>query len=229
MGIARRSARGFVGISCALIVMVMLCLLGPEPACAQSTVGTILGTVTDASGAAVPSATITVTNTDTGTSRTVATDDAGTYQVPRLLPGNYRINAERAGFRKAVVTGIALQVNQEARYDLRLEVGDLAQQVEVSAQGVVQVQTDDATLGQVVDQKKIEELPLNGRNFLQLITIGAGAAPILQGQGGAITGETKREGLSYTVSGQREVSMSYLIDGVEAKSNFEMMSAIQPS
>src|SRR6266404_3328603 len=231
MGIGRRVVSGLIRNFCALIIAVIaaVCLLWPEPADAQSTVGTIVGTVTDASGTAVPAATMTVTNIDTGVVRTVATDASGSYQMPRLLPGHYSISVEHAGFRKAVVTGIVLQVNQEARYDLRLEVGELAQQVEVSAQGVVQVQADDATLGQVVDQKKIEELPLNGRNFLQLITIGAGAAPILQGQGGAITGETKREGLSYTVSGQREVSMSYLIDGVEAKSNFEMMSAIPPS
>ncbi len=231
MGIGRTAVNSFIRTTCGLIigVMAVLCVLSPQPVGAQSTVGTILGAVTDASGAAVPGASITVTNTDTGATRTVATEASGSYQMPRLLPGNYSISVERPGFRKAVVTGVVLQVNQEARYDVRLEVGELAQQVEVSALGVAQVQTDDATLGQVVDQKKIEELPLNGRNFLQLITIGAGAAPILQGQGGAITGETKREGLSYTVSGQREVSMSYLIDGVEAKSNFEMMSAIQPS
>jgi hypothetical protein len=231
MGIGIRDVNGLIRNFCALTLAVIVapCLLWLEPLGAQSTVGTIVGTVTDASGTAVPAATMTVTNVDTGVARTVVTDASGSYQIPRLLPGNYSISAERAGFRKALVTGIVLQVNQEARYDLRLEVGELAQQIEVSAQGVVQVQADDVTLGQVVDQKKIEELPLNGRNFLQLITIGAGAAPILQGQGGAITGETKREGLSYTVSGQREVSMSYLIDGVEAKSNFEMMSAIQPS
>ena len=120
-------------------------------------------------------------------------------------------------------------MNQEARFDIRLELGEITQAVTVNAEGVVLVQSDDATLGQVVEQKKIEELPLNGRNYMQLLTIGAGAAPIQSGQGGAITGETKREGLSYTVSGQREVSIGYLIDGVESKSNFEMMAAMQVS
>ena len=200
-----------------------------KPARAQSTVGTILGTVTDTSGAAVPGTAVSVMNTDTGSNRSVLADDGGNYQVPRLLPGNYTITAERQGFRKGVISGIVLQVNQEARFDVRLEVGELTQAVQVSAEGAALVQTDDATLGQVVDQKQVQELPLNGRNFLQLLTIGSGAAPILNGQGGAITGETMRQGLSYTVSGQREVSMSYLMDGVEAKSNFEMMSAMQPS
>jgi hypothetical protein len=230
MGMRKRpvsaSVRAFPAFAIAMLASALLTL---QPLSGQSTVGRILGTVMDSSGAVVARTAVSVINTDTSVSRMTMTDDSGNYQFPSLLPGHYSLSAEQKGFRKAVVTGILLQVNQEARYDLHMELGELAQEVKVSAEGIVQVQADDATLGQVVDQKKIEELPLNGRNFLQLLTIGSGAAPILQGQGGAITGETKREGLSYTVSGQREVSMSYLMDGVEAKSNFEMMSAMQPS
>jgi len=94
-----------------------------------------------------------------------------------LLPSTYTITAELAGFKKVVLSGITLQVNQDARYDIRMEVGELTQEVSVNAEGVV-VQTDDATLGQVVDQQKVVELPLNGRNFMQLVAIGTGAVPI---------------------------------------------------
>ncbi len=177
----------------ALILMVVL-LVGS--AGAQSTVGTIVGTVTDQSGAVLVGVKVTVTNTDTGITRTVNTDDTGNYKVLRLLPGSYSVAAETAGFKKAAVTGIVLQVNQEARYDIRMEVGEVTQEVSVSAEGAVQVQTEDATLGQVVDEKKVVELPLNGRNFMQLVTIGSGAAPITNSQGGAIEGETQRQGLS---------------------------------
>lgn len=199
------------------------------PAAAQGTYGTILGTVTDTSGALVAGTTVTVANVDTGATRSATTDSAGDYRIPLLLPGRYNITGEHSGFRKAVITGIVLQVNQEARFDMRLDLGEVTQAVTVNVEGVVLVQTDDSTLGQVVEQKKIEELPLNGRNYLQLLTIGSGAAPIQSSQGGAITGETKREGMSYSVSGQREVSIGYLIDGVESKSSFEMMAAMQVS
>ncbi len=215
----------------ALIFTFMMALVGlvPQPARAQATAGTILGTVTDTSGSTIAGTKVTVLNVDTGLSRSVLTDSTGNYQFPLLLPGRYNISGESAGFRKAVITAVVLQVNQEARFDMQLELGEISQAVTVNAEGVVLVQTDDATLGQVVQQRNIEELPLNGRNYLQLLTIGSGAAPIQSNQGGAITGETKREGLSYTISGQREVSVGYLIDGVDSKSNFEMMAAMQVS
>jgi hypothetical protein len=229
MGLCSKTSteRNCAATLAAALVLVVLFMLGS--AGAQSTVGTIVGTVTDQSGAVLVGVKVTVTNTDTGIARTVNTDETGNYQVPRLLPGRYSVTAELSGFKKAAVIGIILQVNQEARYDIRMEVGEVTQEVSVSAEGTVQVQTEDATLGQVVDHKKVVELPLNGRNFMQLVTIGSGAAPITNSQGGAIEGETQRAGLSYTISGQREVSMSYLIDGVESRSEFEQMSGLQAS
>src|SRR4051812_14139018 len=172
----------------ALIFTFMMALVGlvPQPARAQATAGTILGTVTDTSGSTIAGTKVTVLNVDTGLSRSVLTDSTGNYQFPLLLPGRYNISGESAGFRKAVITAVVLQVNQEARFDMQLELGEISQAVTVNAEGVVLVQTDDATLGQVVQQRNIEELPLNGRNYLQLLTIGSGAAPIQSNQGGAI-------------------------------------------
>ena len=102
---------------------------------AQSTVGTILGTVSDPSGAIIAGVNVTVTNTATGISRAIATDETGNYKVLRLLPGSYAITAEMAGFKKATVTGIVLQVNQESRYDIRLEVGEVTQEIAVKCRG----------------------------------------------------------------------------------------------
>src|SRR3954469_4609103 len=92
-------------------VIAALCLLWPAPTSAQSTVGTILGAITDPTGAAVPAAVVTVHNTDTGVARSVSTDASGAYQIAHLSPGSYSISVEHPGFRKAVVTGIGLQVN----------------------------------------------------------------------------------------------------------------------
>jgi len=210
------------------IALILAVLVPVKSSVAQSTVGTILGTVTDPSGAVIAGANVTVVNTATGISRSVTSDQAGNYKVLRLLPSTYTITAELAGFKKVTLSGITLQVNQDARYDIRMEVGELTQEVSVNAEGVV-VQTDDATLGQVVDQQKVVELPLNGRNFMQLVAIGTGAVPIQTSQGGSITGETKREGLSYSISGQREVSMSYLVDGIETRSEMFQMAGMQTS
>jgi hypothetical protein len=210
------------------IALLLGVLLLVRSSGAQSTVGNILGTVSDPSGAVIAGVNVTVTNTATGISRTATSDETGSYKILRLLPSTYTITAEMAGFKKVVLSGITLQVNQDARYDIRLEVGELTQEVSVSAEGVV-VQTDDATLGQVVDQQKVVELPLNGRNFMQLVAIGTGAVPIQTSQGGSITGETKREGLSFSISGQREVSMSYLVDGIETRSEMFQMAGMQVS
>lgn len=195
----------------------------------QGTSGVFVGTVTDSSGAAVSGVRVSVVNTATGIEHEAVTDTNGNYQIPNVAPGPYRITAAPDGFKKAAIEGITLQVNQESRYDLRLEVGSLSDSVTVSASGTAQVQTEEASLGQVVNQKQVADLPLNGRNFMELITLGAGAAPIRSSGGSAINGETRRAGLSFSVSGQREVSTSYLIDGIESRSMFQQMIALQPS
>lgn len=216
------------------LIMVMSIVLALELVCvktarAQVTTGTILGTVTDSSGAVVPSASVTVLNTDTSLVREGTTDNAGNYQVPNLLPGNYRITVEHKGFQKAVINGITLEVNQTAKYDVNLNVGQVNQQVSVSASGLAKLDTTESAIGQVIGQRYVEDLPLNGRNYLQLLTVGAGAAAITTDAGTPVLGDTGRTGLSYTVSGQETTSGSYLIDGVESKMNFDMVAAFLPS
>lgn len=210
-----------------LSVMLALQLMCVKLTRAQVTAGTILGAVTDPSGAAIPAASVTVLNTATGTIRKVETDSAGNYEVPNLLPGNYSITIEHNGFQTGVVNGILLQVNQTARYNVTLKLGQITQQVQVSASGMAKIQTTNGALGQVIGQQYVADLPLNGRNYMQLLTIGTGAVTLTPQSNASAPqyGDTGRTGLSYSVSGQESTSGSYLVDGIESKMNFDMVPA----
>jgi len=134
------------------------------------TFGDISGEVKDSTGAVVPQARITVTNTGTNTSRDTVTNEAGLYRFPALAPGMYTIRAEAGGFRAAVRSNVELQVQQAARIDFVLTVGQVNEVVEVSATAGL-LSTEDATVGTVIEQRRIVDLPLNGRNFLQLVSL----------------------------------------------------------
>ncbi|MGH9667876.1 MAG: carboxypeptidase-like regulatory domain-containing protein, partial [Bryobacteraceae bacterium] len=135
---------------------------------AQQGKGTIVGAVTDASGAAVSDARVVITNTDTNVSVTAQTGASGNYTSPPLIVGNYQVSVEHAGFKKAVRTGISLQVDQHAAVNLQLELGTVGESVEVTAAAPL-VNTEDATFGQVIENKRVEELPINGRSAFALI------------------------------------------------------------
>jgi len=126
---------------------------------AQGVRSTILGTVTDASGATVSGASVVVLNTGTQERRAVVTNDRGDYEVTSLDVGVYEISVEMKGFRKEIITGVRLEVGQRARVDAKLSVGDITQQITVEA-GANLVSTDDATIGTLIERAKITELPL---------------------------------------------------------------------
>ena len=164
----------------------MLLLLGLSIAWAQTQNAQIAGTVTDPSGARVVDAEVVVTNVSTSVARTVVTGATGNYSVPNLTPGVYTVEVSAAGFQQAVSDLISLDVNQSATFDVELRVGSVAETVEVTAEGV-QLESSTAQLGTVVTEEKIQELPLNGRNFTQLLTLTTGASPVSVGlnRGGA--------------------------------------------
>jgi outer membrane receptor protein involved in Fe transport len=177
----------------------------------------ILGLVTDSSGAVVPGAKVTITRTATGESRSAVTNQDGEYTFPLIDIGEYRVHVEMPGFRSQTVTGLRVELQQKARVDFRLEVGALSESVEVAAQSVV-LQTEDAAVGQVIENKRVIELPLNGRNITMLAVMTPGAqfgsrTGNADGQGGyPIPGQ----GISVIANGQREIHQSVSIDGVEA-------------
>src|SRR5882724_853759 len=176
----------------------------------------ILGFVEDGSGSVVPGVEITATHVATGQARKTVTEDSGTYVFSFMQPGEYTLRAGKAGFRPEVRTGLALQLNQKARVNFILQVGAVAESIEVSAAGVI-LNTDDATIGNVVEQKRIVDLPLNGRNFANL----AGLMPgVIKG----ISSNTNQYGrndtaVAVSANGMRENQGQVLYDGVSTAWN----------
>ncbi|MBI4909030.1 MAG: TonB-dependent receptor [Acidobacteria bacterium] len=209
------------------------------------TLGTVTGEVKDASGAAVTGVTITVRNLATNGIRNVITNDEGNYFIPALVPGMYEVKAERQGFKVASRGNIELQVQQTARVDFTLQVGQVNETVEVKAAAQL-LATEDATVGTVIEQKRITDLPLNGRNFFSLVALSpnvtygfAQAAQAAGRQGGS------RAGLTISMAGARSAWSNYTLDGitntdinfnlyivlpsVEALQEFKVQSGIYPA
>lgn len=185
-----------------LVWFVML----PAMAWGQTAMGSIVGTVVDPAGASVPSATVVITNTGTSEAFRTATTNAGNYLAPLLKIGNYRVEVSAAGFKKFVQEGIVLQVQQQARVDVKLAVGEVTESVSVTADASV-LETTSSSLGKVVDNKRILDLPLNTRNVYGLIYLTPGVA-------GSV-GNSHNQ-LSYSVNGVRAGLFDTLIDGSSA-------------
>ena len=159
------------GISC--IAVSILFVIAVSESVAQQSTATILGAVRDASGAVIPSVSLTARNLETGQTRTVATGLDGSYRFSAMPVGTYEVRAEHAGFRSAARMGLTLSVTQEAVVNFTLEVGAVEQTVEVSAEASL-VNTTSGSLGGLVDERKIGDLPLNGRNYADLILLQPG-------------------------------------------------------
>src|SRR5438874_995462 len=171
--------------------------------------GTILGTVTDNSGAVVARANVDVTNLNTNVTKRTVTTSSGDFTLPYLEPGNYRVSVQSQGFQKSVVDNIRLVVGQEARADVILKTGAVTETVEVQATAVA-LDTDSSAVSQLVSEKQVDELPLNGRNFLNLLFIGAGAVQTVGEQGQMRQGD----GNAISINGGRPESNNYTLDGL---------------
>lgn len=155
---------------------VVLAGLGSGHVFAQSNTADLTGTVTDESGAPVPAAQVEVRNTGTGEVRQFKTDDAGNYLVTNLIPGTYQVSMEKQGFRRFVRSGLVLQIGQRARVDATLPVGAVSESVEVVANAAL-LETEDAALGQAIENRKVLDLPMNGRNVVGLAALAPGVIP----------------------------------------------------
>jgi hypothetical protein len=214
------------GHSLRTLLVLLLCAL-PAAAFAQQETATISGTITDATGAIVPNAVVIVTNVQTGISVRTEATEAGTYVVPSLRPGDYSIAVERKGFQKTVRTGVTLQVAQVARIDVTLQTGALTEAVEVVGATPL-LDTLTSSRGSVIDQKKIVELPLNGRDYNQLALLSPGVLP-----GTPRLASVNFKGV-LNVNGNRTFNNVFLLDGVDniSYSNSfrgENVQLVQPS
>jgi len=198
-------------VACLALVALFL----PRPAHAQAVTCTILGTVTDGSGAAVPGATVTLTNSGTGLVRSVTTNSAGEFAAPQLPTGTYSVTAELSGFKKAAVGNAHVGVDQKIRVDFKLEIGAMTEVVTIQAEAPL-LQTNSSELGATVVEEQIERLPLNGRNFVMLTrTVPGVLRPV---PGGNIDGGGSlawRAGSGFSANGQRPRDNNYLLDGVD--------------
>jgi hypothetical protein len=182
---------------------------------AQVTTGTITGTVKDSAGAVVPGATVTVTETGKQTSSVYTTDSSGSYTAPFLIPGTYSLAVDMPGFRKHVRHGVVLQVNQRARVDVTLEIGTFAEATEVTALAPL-TRSDSAEMGEVIEERAVRELPLNGRNFATLVYLAPGitAGQIGENLSGAST-FNPRGASNFNALGSQANANAWLIDGID--------------
>lgn len=186
----------------------------------QTTSTTILGTVTDPSGAAVAGAKVTATNIRTQVKREDVTTNTGDYSFPLIDIGEYSVSVEASGFKTAARTGLILQINEKLRSDFTLQVGQVSERVEVTG-AVTALKTDESSIGDVIEQKRIVELPVNGRNVGNLAVLQAG---VMFGSRGGLDGQSGGGGgipipgqtIAIVANGQREVSQHATLDGVVA-------------
>jgi hypothetical protein len=212
-----------------LAVLAILFSLAPPEAAAQAVTGTILGTVKDTTGAVVPGATVTVTNTGTGFSRSVVSDRNGEYNAPSIPTGTYSVTAEITGFKKVSKTNIHVGVDQRVRIDVGLELGAMEEVVEIQAETPL-LNTASSDLGTTVVEEQIRALPLNGRNFVVLTRTVPG---VTRGNPGSnIDGAGSlawRASASFSANGQRSRDNNYMLDGVDNNETWLQTVVIFPS
>jgi hypothetical protein len=198
MGVYREFGRRIIVCLAALLILAAI------PMAAQLPTGTILGTVKDSSGASIPGATVTLRNTDTNLTKTAITEQDGSYRFPELAVGHYEMRAEAAGFRTENRTGLTLEVTQQGVINFALQVGSTTQQVTVSSE-IPMVNTQDSTLGGTVNEQSMAELPLNGRNYIDLALYKPGV--------NQDKNQRNSSGTTFSVNGAPVRSNNFTLDG----------------
>jgi Carboxypeptidase regulatory-like domain len=201
-----------------LVAIVLFLLM-----CSVSTVlraqsaASINGTVKDSTGALLSGANVVLTNSDTGVKQQATTNTSGIYAIPNVRPGSYAIVVDKDGFESVKETQVVLQVNQAATFNFSLAVGAIVSTVEVSS-GASSVETSTAELGTVITTRAVNDLPLNGRNFTQLLELTPGVSRVSVDQnstgGGGISGNAIGTFTFPSVNGQRNRSNMFMLDGV---------------
>jgi hypothetical protein len=195
---------------------------------AQSITGDLAVDVSDSSGAMVGGAHLALTEVETGVRQESMTDGDGKKLFSQLKPGLYKLTVTAPGFQSKDVTDIRIQVGQRARVGVELSLGQVTEAITVSAAAATLVNSESAAIGQVLEQQAIVNLPLSGRNFIQLATITAGAVPIGIGTSPA-TSWTGRSDMTLSVAGGRESNNSFLLNGIETRNARFGSVGIRPS
>jgi len=202
---------------------------------AQETTATLLGTATDPSGAVLPNVTVRVTNLATNTTRETKSDASGAYSIPFLPAGDYAVTATLTGFQTQRIEHIALQVQQSALLNFQFKVGNINESVTVGAIAAA-LQTENAAVGTVIDSGKIVDLPLNGRNFVQLAQLIPGVNPgtpesitVRRGCGSVGQSDPSYGATAASANGMRDTANRYFLDGIETMDYDAVTYSFSPS
>ena len=174
----------------------------------------VAGTVTDTSGAVIPGASVVLLNVERGSEQEVSTNEAGNYAYPDITPGTYSVRVSSDGFQTREVTDLQVQVGQRAAVNVELEVGQVTEVVTVEAAAVL-LETESNAIGTVVDSERVNELPLNGRNFLELALLAGGTAPA-EGRA-SFAGQIGHPGRFVVIGGVKAANNSYTINGIQVR------------
>lgn len=211
-----------------LVLLAAFCAIPSTTLFGQAFYGSVVGTITDPSGAAVSGATLTLTNVATGETRDTRSGGAGDYQFLNLVPGNYKVQAEQTGFKKASRESVEVTVSGTIRADISMQLGDVTQTIEVGATAPL-LQTENANLSQVINTRSVEELPLNGRNILSLTALVPGVVAQGTTDGNAITGKNIFAAGNYQIGGGMANQGAVYYDGVPANSALGNLVNMVPS
>lgn len=198
------------------VLFGILFMLAAPSAWAQGVSGSasVAGTVTDTTGAVIPGASVVLLNVERGSEQQVSTNEAGNYAYPDITPGTYSVRVSSEGFQTREVTDLQVQVGQRAAVNVELEVGQVTEVVTVEAAAVL-LETESNAIGTVVDSERVNELPLNGRNFLELALLAGGTAPA-EGRA-SFAGQIGHPGRFVVVGGVKAANNSYTINGIQVR------------
>jgi len=213
----------------ASVSMALLLALLPGYLAGQAVSGTVLGVVKDSSGAAVVNAKVVISNAETGVTRTVVTNADGDYEAPSLPTGVYSVSVETTGFKKMTLAGLQLGIDEKLRADVTLEIGALTETVQVEATGPV-IKADSSELAETVTERQIRDLPLNGRDFVNLTRILPGVQRGIPGANIDGAGSLAwRASASFSANGQRTRDNNFLLDGIDNNETWLNSVVVFPS
>ncbi|MGH9632732.1 MAG: TonB-dependent receptor domain-containing protein, partial [Bryobacteraceae bacterium] len=225
-------AESLSSLNLAVVCLLLVCLLvlPPHPLFGQLSTATVTGVVRDTTGSVIPQSALILRNVDTGVERRTETNDAGNYVFLNVPPGRYTLETSKPGFRTQSVQAFTLVVNQTATFDTTLDVGSVEQSVNVEAAAEM-VQSSTAELGAVVAEKQVLDLPLNGRNFTQLLSLTPGVAPVSVSQNSGGFGASATTGSQFVfpaINGQTNRSNFFMTDGINNQGAFTSTYAVPP-
>ena len=211
-------------------VLCLLLLVAIPHLAGQVNTGDVVGTVTDALGAVLPGAKVTIKNTSTGVSRTILTGKTGDYSFSLQQVGSYEVTFEAKGFKTSVAKDLNLSAGDRVRVDTKMEIGMASESISVSVEAAPALQTDSSTIGTLIDAQTLADLPLNGRDLTNLVQLSAGVtAGASNAPGGGTSRVDRRLTSAFSANGQNDFLNNNMIDGMDNNERYFGTIVVRPS